>query len=107
MYKVIEVVGTSHEGIESAIVNAIDKVNKSVNHLVWFTITETKGNITNGRVGNYKVTLKVGFQADTQKFPEKSRDLSVASINEPYAVSNDQQLSFSIVGENSQPALLK
>ena len=61
-YKKVELVGSSATSIEDAINNAIAEANKSIKHLEWFEVTETRGHIENGKVGHYQVTLKVGFR---------------------------------------------
>jgi flavin-binding protein dodecin len=61
VYKVLEIVGTSPDSISKAIDNAIAKASDSLRHLGWFEVIETRGNIENGKVGRYQVTLKVGF----------------------------------------------
>jgi hypothetical protein len=62
VYKKIEVVGSSKKSIEDAIDNAIAAASKSLNHLDWFEVKELRGDIQDGTVGYYQVTLKVGFR---------------------------------------------
>jgi flavin-binding protein dodecin len=61
VYKIIEIAGSSPESIEDAIQNAISKVSKSLHHLRWFEVQETRGHVEAGRVAHYQVVLKVGF----------------------------------------------
>jgi flavin-binding protein dodecin len=61
IYKLIELSGTSTTTIEDAINNALTRANKTVKNLRWFNVTETRGDIENGRVKHWQVTLKVGF----------------------------------------------
>jgi dodecin len=63
-YKIIELTGSSADSIEAAIQNAIAKASKSLHNLRWFQVMETRGDIENGRVAHYQVTLKVGFTVD-------------------------------------------
>jgi dodecin len=64
VYRVIELVGSSSETIEDAIDNAIERASKTVRHLDWFEITETRGQIVNNEVAYYQVKLKVGFRVE-------------------------------------------
>jgi flavin-binding protein dodecin len=64
VYRVIELVGSSTETIEDAIDNAIERASKTVRHLDWFEITETRGQIVNNEVAFYQVKLKVGFRIE-------------------------------------------
>ena len=61
-YKKIEIVGSSKVSIEDAIENALAECAKSVRHLEWFEVVETRGHIVDGKVAHYQVTLKVGFR---------------------------------------------
>jgi len=64
VYKLIEVVGTSPLSTEEAIQNAITKAAKTVKHMDWFQVVETRGHITAGRVAHYQVVLKIGFRIE-------------------------------------------
>jgi len=61
-YKKVELVGSSTSSIEDAINNALAEASKSIRHLEWFEITETRGHIADGAVAHYQVTLKLGFR---------------------------------------------
>ncbi|MDF1820047.1 MAG: dodecin family protein [Alcanivoracaceae bacterium] len=63
-YKKVEVVGSSRTSIEDAVQNALTECSKSLKHMDWFEVTETRGHIEDGKVGHYQVTLKVGFRID-------------------------------------------
>ncbi len=61
VYKKIEIVGTSTKSIEDAADNAIQRASKTINNLRWFEISETRGDIEDGKVAHWQVTLKIGF----------------------------------------------
>lgn len=61
-YRVIEIVGSSTTGVTEAITNAIGRANRTLDHLDWFEVSQIRGNIADGQVGHYQVSLKVGFQ---------------------------------------------
>jgi flavin-binding protein dodecin len=44
--------------------NALARAGESLHNLRWFEVTETRGNIEDGRVAHYQVGLKVGFSLD-------------------------------------------
>ncbi len=64
VYKVIEIVGSSSESIEDAIDNAIQRASKTLKHLNWFQVVETRGHIEDGKVAHYQVILKIGFRLE-------------------------------------------
>lgn len=64
VYKSIELTGSSPDGIESAIENAVSKASESLHNLRWFEVTDTRGQIVDGKVAHWQVTMKVGFTLD-------------------------------------------
>jgi flavin-binding protein dodecin len=61
-YKKIEIVGSSRSSIEEAIDNALAEAAKTLTHLEWFEVVDTRGHVVDGKVGHYQVTLKIGFR---------------------------------------------
>jgi flavin-binding protein dodecin len=61
VYKQIELTGSSSTGIEEAIRNAIARASKTLRNLHWFQVVETRGNVENGRIAYWQVTIKAGF----------------------------------------------
>ena len=61
VYKKIELVGSSPNGIEEAVTNALERAKKTVRNMRWFEIVETRGYLEDGNVAHWQVTLKVGF----------------------------------------------
>jgi flavin-binding protein dodecin len=64
VYKLIELTGSSSEGSDDAIRNALKKASETVRNMRWFTVTETRGHIEDGQVAHWQVTIKVGFTLD-------------------------------------------
>jgi flavin-binding protein dodecin len=64
VYKLIELTGTSKTSIEDAVNKAIKRAHKTVKHLSWFQVIETRGTIGKGEVQYWQVTLKVGFNVE-------------------------------------------
>ena len=61
VYKTIELVGSSPNGPEDAIRNAVARASQTVRNLRWFQVTETRGHIEDGKIAHWQVTLKLGF----------------------------------------------
>jgi flavin-binding protein dodecin len=61
IYKIVELVGSSEKSIEDAVEGAIKRASKTLRHLRWFEVTQTRGHIENGKVQHYQVSLRVGF----------------------------------------------
>ncbi|MDJ0462434.1 dodecin [Streptomyces sp. 21So2-11] len=63
-YRVTEIVGTSHEGVDQAIRNGIGRASQTVRNLDWFEVTQVRGHIVDGEIEHYQVGLKVGFRLE-------------------------------------------
>ena len=66
VYRLIEVVGSSPTSIEDAVQSAIAKASKTIRHIRWFEVVETRGQVQDGKVAYYQVTLKVGFSLEDE-----------------------------------------
>jgi flavin-binding protein dodecin len=64
VYKSIEITGSSPDGVTEAIDRAVAKASETVRHLDWFEVQEIRGQIDDGRVAHYQVTLKIGFRLE-------------------------------------------
>jgi flavin-binding protein dodecin len=60
-YRVTEIVGTSSEGIDAAIRNAVRRASTTLRHVDWFEVTQVRGQIKAGDVEHFQVGLKIGF----------------------------------------------
>ena len=62
VYKKIELVGSSDTSIEDAIQNAIAAAARSLDKIDWFEVVETRGEVRDGAITFYQVTVRVGFR---------------------------------------------
>jgi flavin-binding protein dodecin len=63
-YRVTEIVGTSPEGIEAAVRNAVGRAGQTLRNLDWFEVTQIRGQIDGDQVAHWQVGLKVGFRLE-------------------------------------------
>jgi flavin-binding protein dodecin len=61
-YKVVQLVGSSSDGVQQAIDSAISRAGETLRNLDWFVVKEIRGNIQDGKAAWYQVTLDIGFQ---------------------------------------------
>jgi flavin-binding protein dodecin len=61
VYKKIEITGSSTTSIEDAVQNALARAARTVRQMRWFEVVETRGTIEGDKVGQWQVTIKVGF----------------------------------------------
>ena len=64
VYKLIELTGTSTTSVEDAIRSAVARAAKTVRHMRWFEVMETRGELRDGQIQHWQVTIKVGFTLD-------------------------------------------
>jgi dodecin len=65
IYKKIELVGSSPNGIEDAVNNAISRAGKTIRNMGWFEVAEVRGHIEDNKVAHWQVTVKVGFTLES------------------------------------------
>jgi flavin-binding protein dodecin len=65
VYGISEVVGSSPDGVEAAVNNAVTQAAKTVRHLDWFEVTNVRGQLADGAVAHWQVTVKLGFRIET------------------------------------------
>ncbi|MEG8280221.1 dodecin [Streptomyces sp. NPDC001046] len=63
-YRVTEIVGTSHEGVDQAIRNGIERASQTLRNLDWFEVTQVRGQLEEGQIAHWQVGLKVGFRLE-------------------------------------------
>jgi hypothetical protein len=63
-YKITEIVGSSSTGLDDAIRSGIGRAAKTLRNLDWFEVTDIRGALSDGAVGWFQVTMKVGFRLE-------------------------------------------
>jgi flavin-binding protein dodecin len=66
-YRVTEVVGTSPDGVDDAIKNAVGRASQTLRHLDWFEVTQIRGQVVDDHVEHFQVGLKLGFRLEDQE----------------------------------------
>ena len=61
VYKSVELTGSSSTSCDDAIRNAIRRASRTVRNIKWFEVIETRGQVENGDIAHWQVTLKAGF----------------------------------------------
>jgi len=61
VYKTIELTGSSKTSCDDAIRRAIEQASKTVRNIRWFHVIDTRGQVEDGKIAYWQVTLKVGF----------------------------------------------
>ncbi|MBP8308796.1 MAG: dodecin domain-containing protein [Burkholderiaceae bacterium] len=64
VYKFVELVGSSTTSSDDAIHRVIETAAKTLRHIDWFEVIETRGHVKDGKVAHFQVTVKVGFRLE-------------------------------------------
>jgi flavin-binding protein dodecin len=64
VYRVTEIVGSSPDGIDQAIRNAVARASETLRNLDWFEVVSIRGHLNDGQIEHTQVTIKVGFRLD-------------------------------------------
>ena len=65
-YSVSEIVGSSPDGMDAAIRNALDRAGKTVRNIDWFEVVSVRGHMEEAEIHHFQVTLKVGFRLEDE-----------------------------------------
>lgn len=62
VYNITEVVGTSPDGTDAAIANAVAAASRTLRNLDWFELESVRGQIDGDKVVHWQATVKIGFR---------------------------------------------
>src|SRR5271163_3250543 len=60
-YRVIEIVGSSPDGVDAAIRSGLARAAQTMRGLDWFEVQSIRGHLADGAVAHFQVSMKVGF----------------------------------------------
>lgn len=63
-YGITEIVGTSPASVQQAVRNGVARASETVRNLDWFEVIGIRGQIEDGQVAHFQVTMKVGFRLE-------------------------------------------
>ncbi len=64
VYRLSEIVGSSPTSVDDAIRTAVRKASETVRNIEWFQTQEIRGQVVDGDVQYFQVTMKIGFRVD-------------------------------------------
>jgi flavin-binding protein dodecin len=66
VYSISEIVGSSPDGIEAAVTNAVAEAGRTLRNLDWFEVKDIRGQLGDGGVAHWQVTVKLGFRIERE-----------------------------------------
>lgn len=67
IYRIDQYVGSSSDGQDAAIANAVAHAAATHAHLRWFEVVETRGHLVDGKIAHWQVTIRVGHTIDNRR----------------------------------------
>jgi flavin-binding protein dodecin len=64
VYRLSEIVGSSTTSVDDAVRTAVRKAAETVRNIEWFQTQEIRGQVVDGEVAYFQVTLKIGFRVE-------------------------------------------
>ena len=60
-------VGSSANGVEDAVNNALTRAGETIRNMKWFEVAEVRATLENDKVAEWQVTVKIGFALDPNR----------------------------------------
>ena len=63
-YKIVELAGSSPDGVTAAMRSAVERADETLRNLDWIEVTGIRGHVEGGEIAHFQVTMKVGFKLE-------------------------------------------
>ncbi len=63
-YKIVEIAGTSPDGVTEAMRSGVDRAAQTLRDLDWIEVRSIRGHIENDRIAHFQVEMRVGFKLE-------------------------------------------
>jgi dodecin len=63
-YKIVELAGTSPEGVTEAMRSGVERASKTLRSVDWIEVTSIRGHVEDGEIAHFQVQMKVGFKLE-------------------------------------------
>ena len=65
-YRIIEIAGTSPDGVTEAMKSGVARASKTLRNLDWVEVRSIRGHIENDQIAHFQVEMRVGFRLEQQ-----------------------------------------
>jgi flavin-binding protein dodecin len=63
-YKIVELTGTSPDGVTAAMRAGVKRAGKTLRNVDWVEVREIRGHVEGDEIAHFQVTMKVGFRLE-------------------------------------------
>lgn len=64
-YKIVEIAGTSSEGVTEAMQAGVARAGETLRDLDWVEVTDIRGHLEGGKIAHFQVGMKIGFRLES------------------------------------------
>lgn len=65
-YRIIEIAGTSPDGVTEAMRSGVARAAKTLRNLDWVEVRSIRGHIEDDEIAHFQVEMRVGFKLEVQ-----------------------------------------
>ncbi len=65
-YRIIEIAGTSPDGVTEAMRAGVERAGKTLRGLDWIEVRSIRGHIEGDEIAHFQVEMRVGFKLEQQ-----------------------------------------
>ena len=65
-YKIIDIAGTSPDGVTEAMRSGVARAAKTVRNLDWVEVKSIRGHLEGDQIKHFQVEMRIGFKLDDQ-----------------------------------------
>lgn len=63
-YKIVEIAGTSPEGVTEAMRSGVARAAKTLRNIDWVEVRSIRGHVEGGEIAHFQVEMRVGFKLE-------------------------------------------
>ena len=65
-YKIVEIAGTSPDGVTEAMRSGVARAAKTLRNIDWVEVGSIRGHVEGDSIAHFQVEMKIGFKLDDQ-----------------------------------------
>jgi flavin-binding protein dodecin len=63
-YKIVELAGTSPDGVTEAMRSGVRRASKTLRQVDWIEVRSIRGHVQDGEIAHFQVEMRVGFKLE-------------------------------------------
>jgi flavin-binding protein dodecin len=63
-YKIVEIAGTSPDGVTEAMQSGVTRAAKTLRNVDWVEVRSIRGHVQDGQIAHFQVEMRIGFKIE-------------------------------------------